>query len=176
MGRRGARTGSQEDRAFVSKARASKTAQPATPGVRSLAQAGRDAVLLDTGFLASLIDNREPFHVAAVHWLARQRRALWSVPAVFAETAHFIPGWLRPQLARAAAAGFVQVAAPDVAGYTRAAALLEKYTDLNPDWADIELIWRAEAAGIHRIATLDATDFCVYRIHGRKAFDIVWPT
>jgi hypothetical protein len=37
------------------------------------------------------------------------------------------------------------------------------------------LIWLAEAAGIHRIATLDAKDFGIYRINGRKAFDIVWP-
>ncbi len=136
---------------------------------------GNDAVLLDTGFLVSLMDDSEPLHAAAVSWLSRQRRPLFSVSAVMVETAHFIPGWLRPQLARAASAGLVRVSAPDVAGYGRIAWLLEKYAGLNPDWADCELIWLAEAAGIHRIATLDAKDFGIYRIHGRKAFDIVWP-
>ncbi|MBS0592623.1 MAG: pilus assembly protein, partial [Proteobacteria bacterium] len=53
--------------------------------------------------------------------------------------------------------------------------LLEKYSALSPDWADCELIWLAEVSGVHRIATLDAKDFGVYRILGRKAFDIVWP-
>ncbi|MBN8510592.1 MAG: hypothetical protein J0L57_18520 [Burkholderiales bacterium] len=123
----------------------------------------------------SLIDDREPLHAAARRWLSLQHRALWSAPAVLTETAHFLPGWLRPQLARAAASGVLQVAVPDAEGYGRIAALLQKYADRQPDWADIELIWLAEAAGIHRIATLDATDFGVYRIHGRRAFDIVWP-
>lgn len=44
-----------------------------------------------------------------------------------------------------------------------------------PDWADLALVWLAESAGMHRIATLDAADFSVYRINGRRAFDIVWP-
>lgn len=150
-------------------------APPAAPAGRSPMPAGRDAVLLDTGFLVSLIDGREPFHAAAVRWLSQQRRSLWSVPAVFAETAHFVPGWLRPQLARAAATGLVRVSAPDAAGYARIASLLDKYADMKPDWADVELIWLAEAGGVRRIATLDAADFGVYRIHGRRAFDIVWP-
>lgn len=150
-------------------------AQPAASGVSSHAPAARDAVLLDTGFLVSLIDDREPHHSAARSWLSQWQRPLWSVPAVFAETAHFVPGWLRPRLARAAGSGLVRVAAPDAAGFGRIAALLEKCADLKPDWADIELIWLAEAAGIYRIATLDAADFAVYRIHGRRVFDIVWP-
>lgn len=147
----------------------------AVAGTEPTPLSGREAVLLDTGFLVSLVDDREPLHAAAVSWLSRQRRALWSVPAVMTETAHFVPGWLRPQLARAAASGLVRVLAPDAAGFGRVAWLLEKYAGQSPDWADCELIWLAEAAGVHRIATLDATDFGIYRIHGRKAFDIVWP-
>jgi predicted nucleic acid-binding protein len=148
------------------------TRLPAASGLRS---ASRDAVLLDTGFLVSLIDDREPLHAEAVRWLSRQHRELWSVPAVMTETAHFVPGWLRPQLARAASSGLLRIAAPEGAGYGRIAWLLEKYAGLSPDWADCELLWLAETAGIHRIATLDTTDFGVYRIRGRKAFDIVWP-
>jgi len=34
------------------------------------------------------------------------------------------------------------------------------------------LIWLAEATGITRIATLDVADFSVYRIHGRKRFEL----
>lgn len=151
------------------------TPQPAASGLRSATPTGRDAILLDTGFLVSLMDEHEPLHAAAVRWLSGQRQRLWTVPAVMTETAHFIPGWLRPQLARAASAGLVRVSAPDAAGYGRIAWLMEKYASLSPDWADCELVWLAEAAGIHRIATLDAADFGVYRIHGRKAFDIVWP-
>ena len=39
-------------------------------------------------------------------------------------------------------------------------------------WADISLVWLAETTGITRIATLDVTDFSVYRIHGRKRFEL----
>lgn len=149
--------------------------QPVASGRRPVAPAGREAVLLDTGFLVSLIDDREPLHPSATNWLACQGGTLWTAPAVMVETAHLIPGWLRPQLARAAASGLVQVSAPDAAGWGRIAWLLDKWADARPDWADCELIWLAEAAGIHRIATLDAKDFGVYRIRGRRAFEIVWP-
>lgn len=134
-----------------------------------------DAVLLDAGFLVSLFDRRERLHAAAVEWLNAQSSALWTAPSVLVEAAYFLPGHLRPALARAAASGTVTVAAPDVAGYARIAWLLDKYADLDPDWADIELVWLAESSGIQRIATLDAADFGVYRIHGRRRFDIVWP-
>ena len=137
--------------------------------------AARDAVLLDTGFLVSLFDRRERLHAAASAWLAAERRQLWSVPAVIVEAAHFLPGALRAALARAAAGGLVNVAAPDAPAYGRIAWLQAKYADLDPDWADIELVWLAERTGIHRIATLDAADFGIYRLHGRRAFDIVWP-
>jgi predicted nucleic acid-binding protein len=51
-------------------------------------------------------------------------------------------------------------------------ALLHKYADQDPDWADVALIWLAESTGITRIATLDVADFSVYRIHGRKRFEL----
>ena len=135
----------------------------------------RDAVLIDTGFLVALFDRRERLHESARAWLIGERRALWTVPAVVVEAAHFLPGRERVALARAAASGLVHVVAPDAADYGRVVLLLERYADLDPDWADIELVWLAEAAGIHRIATVDSADFGVYRLHGRRMFDIVWP-
>ncbi len=61
---------------------------------------------------------------------------------------------------------------PDAAGYSRMAVLFRKYADIDPDWADLALIWLAESTGISRIATLDVADFSVYRIHGRKRFEL----
>jgi predicted nucleic acid-binding protein len=52
------------------------------------------------------------------------------------------------------------------------AELFDKYRDVNPDWADVSLIWLAESLGARRIATLDVRDFSVYRIHGRKRFEL----
>ncbi len=141
--------------------------------VRPLPQ--RDAVLIDTGFLVALFDRRERLHASAAAWLGGERRALWTVPSVVVEAAHFLPGRPRVALARAAAAGVVHVAVPGAAFYGRVGLLLERYADLDPDWADAELVCLGETAGIARIATLDRADFSVYRLHGRRAFDIVWP-
>ena len=136
----------------------------------------RRAILLDTGFLVALFDSRERLHAAARQWLALVRDPLWSVPSVWAEAANFLPARMRVALARMAAGGVVQVVAPAAEGYARVAALLERYATLDPDWVDAEPVWLAETAGIHRIAALDEADFHVYRIRGRRAFDIVWPT
>jgi hypothetical protein len=61
---------------------------------------------------------------------------------------------------------------PDSAGHARIAVLLRKHADCDPDWADIALVGLAETTGIRRIATLDVAGFSVYRIGGRKRFEL----
>ena len=61
---------------------------------------------------------------------------------------------------------------PDSTAYGRIAELLRKYADIDPDWADVSLVWLAETIGITRIATLDVADFSTYRVHGRKRFEL----
>ncbi len=129
-------------------------------------------VLVDTGVLVALFDRLDAHHAAAVRWMARNRAALLTVAPVLAEAAFFLPPRLRPELASMAARGIFQLAHPDAAGYARIATLFEKYADQSPDWADLELVWLAESTGIRRIATLDVADFIVYRIHGRKRFEL----
>ena len=58
------------------------------------------------------------------------------------------------------------------AGCARMAELLAKYADQDPDWADMALVWLAEATGIAQIATLDVADCSVYRVKGRKRFEL----
>ena len=52
------------------------------------------------------------------------------------------------------------------------AELFTKYADQDPDWADLALVWLAETAGVNQIATLDVADFSVYRINGRRRFEM----
>jgi len=134
-----------------------------------------EPVLVDTGLLFALHAADDPYHTLARQWVARHDGALHTVGSVLAETAWQLPARERAQVAEFVRRGAVRVHAPDVSGYARMAELLGKYADLDPDWADIELVWLAEATGIRRIATLDVADFGVYRIHGRRAFEIVWP-
>lgn len=66
----------------------------------------------------------------------------------------------------------LQVHHPDADGHARIVQLFGKYADQDPDWADLELVWLAETAGTPRIATLDVADFSVYRINGRRRFEL----
>lgn len=129
-------------------------------------------VLVDTGPLVALFNRDDPHHARASAWLAAQPGPLHTVEAVLAECAFFLPARLRGNLADLAARGVLQVHAPDSAGHARMAQLFHKYRDQDPDWADLALVWLAEQTGIRRIATVDTTDFSVYRIHGRIRFQL----
>jgi uncharacterized protein len=136
------------------------------------AAAMRTAVLVDTGLLVALFNRLDPHHHAAQAWVARTHAPLLTVAPVLCEAALFLPARLRAALACLAARGVLHVFAPDAAGHARIAELFTKYADQDPDWADMELVWLAEHTGVNRIATLDVTDFSVYRIGGRKRFEL----
>ena len=91
---------------------------------------------------------------------------------MLSEAAFFLPARLRGALADLAAGGTMRIHHPDMAGLARMAELLRKYQSLDPDWADIGLVWLAEHLGTRRIATIDLKDFSVYRIDGRKRFEL----
>ena len=129
-------------------------------------------VLMDTGVLVALFDRQDPFHDTASRWMAAHHGPLLTVAPVLSETAFFLPARLRGALARLAAQGVLDVRYPDSEGHARIAVLFDKYVDQDPDWADVALVWLAETSGITRIATLDVADFNVYRIHGRKRFEL----
>jgi predicted nucleic acid-binding protein len=134
--------------------------------------ANTSAVLLDTGVLVALLDKADPRHEAAIQWVSASRAQLHTVEAVLTEAAFFLPDHQRAAVADFVLVAKVGVHHPDTAAYRRIAAILRKYADLGPDWADASLVWLAEESGIHRIATLDVRDFSAYRVHGRSKFQL----
>lgn len=132
----------------------------------------RPGVLLDTGVLVALHRRDDPRHAEVSDWFARFHEAMHTVDAVLTETAYFLPPRVRARLAELAASGRLQIHRPDAAAFARMAELFDKYADQDPDWADMALVWLAEGTGIARIATFDVADFCVYRIKGRKRFEL----
>ena len=54
----------------------------------------------------------------------------------------------------------------------RSAELMATYADLPMDLADATLVALAEERGLRRVFTLDS-DFHVYRLHGRDAFEVI---
>jgi uncharacterized protein len=129
-------------------------------------------VLLDTGVLVAVYARDDPRHVAATRWLAGFSGTLHTVEPVLTEAAYFLPARLRAAIAELVERGVIHLHHPDRAAYARIAELLRKYADIDPDWADVSLVWLAETIGITRIATLDVADFSTYRIHGRKRFEL----
>ena len=129
-------------------------------------------VLVDTGVLVAVFNRYDPQHHAAAAWLARNRAPLLTVEAVLSETAFFLPARLRAALAEMASRSVLKVHNPDATGHARMAELFTKYADQDPDWADLALVWLAETAGVNQIATLDVADFSVYRINGRRRFEM----
>jgi len=129
-------------------------------------------VLVDTGVLVAVFNRSDPKHTAAAAWLARNRAPLLTVESVLSETAFFLPARLRAALAELAEQGVLKVHSPDAAGHARMAELFGKYADQDPDWADLALVWLAETTGVNQIATLDVADFSVYRINGRRRFEM----
>lgn len=132
----------------------------------------RQAVILDTGVLVALYARDDAHHETAKRWLATLHGALHTVEAVLVEAAFFLPPRASSEVARLVASGTIRVHVPDANGYERIATLFVTYADRDPDWADMSLVWLAETLGVVRIATLDVTDFSVYRVHGRKRFEL----
>lgn len=67
----------------------------------------------------------------------------------------------------------VRVAALGAVDYPRMRELMGKYRDLPMDLADASLVRVAERDGIATVFTVDRRDFSVYRIYGRRRFEIV---
>jgi predicted nucleic acid-binding protein len=129
-------------------------------------------ILLDTGVLVAVLHSDDGRHEAATRWLAGCTAKLHTVEAVLTETAFFLPARRRATIAELAAKGTIDIHRPDAAAYKRIGAILGKYANLDPDWADAMLVWLAEETGIHSIATFDVRDFSTYRIHGRSKFQL----
>jgi len=130
-------------------------------------------ILVDTGFLVSAFEPREKHHVAAIRWLSQHSAPLITLEAVLSECCFFLRGKPRQQLLSAVSQGALSVQHPDSQAHTRIATLAEKYNDQDADYADLALIWLAEATGYSSILTLDVQDFSVYRIQGRKKFELL---
>lgn len=130
-------------------------------------------LLLDTGFIVALYDRGDRYHTAATRWLASFQGKFISVLPVLTEAAFFMDARGRAALIDQVAKGWITLQAPEAEGYRRVSAILRKYADIDPDFADACLVWLAETTGIHAILTVDVKDFSAYRIGGRGKFDLV---
>ncbi|TXT37274.1 MAG: hypothetical protein FD135_3720 [Comamonadaceae bacterium] len=135
----------------------------------------RNTLIADSGFLIALFDPREPHHTAAKAYLQRLPVPvpLLTVEAVVVEVMFFLAGAQRRAFLNAVAATALPVLPLEASSHQRIAELSNKYDNMTPDYADLALIDLAERTELNKILTLDAHDFSLYRIRGRKCFDLV---
>lgn len=133
------------------------------------------SLLLDTGGLVTLLDRSQRDHAAFVEFFERWQGAVVSTEAVLTEASHLlgrVPGG-RTVCLDFVLAGGVTLIPSSRATLEGCRALVERYADVPMDFADATLVVLAEDLGTNLILTTDRKDFSMYRIGGRRGFELV---
>jgi predicted nucleic acid-binding protein len=133
----------------------------------------RPRALIDTGAILALLDAREPQHGDCAAALRDVELPLLTTEAVLAEVFHFLghgrhmaQGW---RFFRSGIVTLQPVIHDDMPSLEN---LMLKYTERPMDFADATLVRLAQREGLETILSNDS-DFEVYRIGGRKAFQVL---
>lgn len=95
---------------------------------------------------------------------------------VITEICHLAPQPARAVFLRWIAAGGASVFHVPDEQAAFLADLMDQYSDLPTDLADASLVWLSQQLGTVQIATMDRTDFAVYRGAGGRRFRNVFFT
>lgn len=147
-------------------------ASPALPSRRS----GADSVaslLVDTGFLVALYRRNDELHQSALKFLQTNRERLITVSPVIVEACHFLAIEARMHLLQWITRQGLMVVEIPQAVYSKLAALMQKYRNLDCDLADVALLWLAAESRQRRILTVDERDFTTYRLPDRRRLQLV---
>lgn len=132
--------------------------------------------LVDAGPLVAILNRNGVGHRQCVKIVASLAAPLVTTWPAFSEAMYLVGrrgGWTAQEgLWRLVLRGTLVVHSLENGPLRRARELMRRYRDLPMDLADATLVAFAEAHRITQVFTLDK-DFRVYRLHGRKTFDIV---
>lgn len=131
-------------------------------------------LLLDTGALVSLLDRGQRRHSEFVGFFQTWRRETVTTEAVLTEATHLlarVSGGAIACLDFVLSGGALLVPA-SAAALRRARVLMMQYADCPMDFADATLVVLAEDLKTDIVLTTDRRDFSVYRINGRRRFEI----
>lgn len=132
-------------------------------------------LVLDTGAFVALLSSDERQHAACAAVLERWEGAIVTTEAVLTETLYLVG--TRAEYQQVCLEFFLRgafVLIPStVTSLERVAQLMKKYRDLPMDFADATLVALAEELETNVVFTLDRRDFSLYRMNGRKAFQIL---
>lgn len=129
--------------------------------------------IADTGFLVAIANRRDQYHDWAVNLLAKLQTPLLTSEAVLSETAFHL------QSSRTALlmieSGLVRIAINPEREWPELLRLAEQFDDQRPDLADLCVIRLSEIYPIHKVLTVDGSDFRVYRRNSREPIPVVCP-
>lgn len=131
-------------------------------------------LLLDTGALVSLLDRSQRRHAEFVGFFDSWTGQVVTTEAVLTESTHLlgrIVGGAIACLDFVLSGGALLVPAT-ANSIRRARELMNQYADCPMDFADATLVVLAEDLGTNLVMTTDQRDFSIYRIAGRKRFNI----
>lgn len=131
-------------------------------------------LLLDTGALVSLLDRSQRRHAEFVAFFDSWTGQVVTTEAVLTESTHLlgrIVGGAIACLDFVLSGGALLVPAT-ANSIRRARELMNRYADCPMDFADATLVVLAEDLGTNLVMTTDQRDFSIYRIAGRKRFNI----
>ena len=131
------------------------------------------SVLLDTGPLVALLKRNDNHHARAVAWFKNQRGAILTTQAVVTEAWHLVSRPARLPLVRFVTSA-CELCEFDAEGQARIVTVLERYQDLPMDYADATLLVLGEIEKVSSVATIDVSDFSVYRMTNGKAMSLVF--
>jgi len=131
-------------------------------------------ILIDSGPLIALFDASDKYHTSSVEFIRKNQLPLITTLASITETLHLLDFNRNAQIdfLEWVGQGAVEIYPIKNEDFSRIHALTSKYRDLPMDFADSCLVFLAEKLGIHQIATIDR-DFTIYRIKGKKSFQMV---
>jgi predicted nucleic acid-binding protein len=129
--------------------------------------------IADTGFLVAFANRNDEHHDWAVSVATRVTEPLLTCEAVLAETAFHLRSV--PLVLAMMGDGLITLAFDCRDHLSQRAALASRYSDREPDLADLCLIRMSELYPRYSVITVDHDDFRVYRRNKREAIPLISP-
>jgi predicted nucleic acid-binding protein len=129
--------------------------------------------IADTGFLVAFVNLNDKHHAWATQIAADVTEPLLTCEAVLAETAFHLES--TSIVLAMVNEGLVALDFDCREHLVQLTRLAERYSDRNPDLADLCLVRMSELFPKHSVITIDRTDFRIYRRNKREAIPIVCP-
>ena len=129
--------------------------------------------IADTGFLVAFVSRNDRYHDWAASVAAQLDEPLLTCEAVLAETAFHLRSCAT--VFELLNEGLITLAFDCREHQLQLHTLAKRYSDRQPDLADLCLIRMSEMFPEHPVITVDRDDFRVYRRNRRESIPVVYP-